>query len=241
MTDILTAQREPAATRWWRRPWVAPLFLLVTVFLAFSLPRYLTFDPAQSRVPAPDGASWHYPLLVAHVLFASVAMISGSLQVWPWFRQRYPLAHKHLGRVYVFAGVLPAGVSGFIVGANSPFGPINQVSNVMLAVLWLAFTATAVHAARQRRFGDHRKWMIRSFALTMSIITNRLWGIPVGLWLEPQLATIFGGSEIALGQAISGLTAWLGWTVTLLAAEWWLQRRKKRSVGPRQAPAVAVA
>jgi hypothetical protein len=27
-----------------------------------------------------------------------------------------------------------------------------------------------------------------------------------------------------MGQAIAGLAGWLGWVVTLLIAEWWLER-----------------
>ncbi|WP_249044655.1 DUF2306 domain-containing protein, partial [Crossiella equi] len=145
MADQVVAQR----VRWWRRPWVAPLFVVVAVFLAFSVPRYLTFDPARSRMPDP-GVSWHYPVLVAHVLFASVAMLTGCLQVWPHFRQRFPHVHRYLGRVYVFGGVFPAGVSGFAIGVVSPFGPLNQVSNTMLAVLWLGCTVAALRTARQR-------------------------------------------------------------------------------------------
>jgi hypothetical protein len=66
--------------------------------------------------------------------------------------------------------------------------------------------------------------MIRSFALTASIIINRVWGVLWFIILSPQLSTTFGGSEVALMQTVSGLSAWLGWVVTLLIAQWWLER-----------------
>ena len=211
-----------------------PFAFLVLVFVAFSLPPYLTLDPALSRVPKAEAYPWHYPVLVAHVLFGAVAILTCVVQVWPWFRQRYPAVHRVVGRVYVFGGVLPAGVTALAIGVVSPFGPLNQVGNVLMASLWLAFTITGFRMARQRRFVDHRRWMIRSFALTASIMSNRIWAVVGAITLSPQLDTTFGGSEVALLQAISGLAAWMGFIVPLLIAEWWLERgdaRKRRSRG----------
>jgi uncharacterized membrane protein YozB (DUF420 family) len=208
-----------SAPRWWRRPWLVPLMLVALLFLAFSLPPYTTLNPQLSRVPS--SFPLHYPLLVAHIGFASIAMLTACLQIWPWFRQHHPVAHRRIGRVYVFAGVLPAGVCGLILGAASPFGPVTAGSDVMLALLWLTFTIVGFRMARKRRFGDHRRWMIRSFALTFSIITNRIWGIIMVLTLPAEQ-----------GANIGALSAWLGWTTVLLIAEWWIV---ERGVGKRRA------
>ena len=116
------------------RPWsVAPLLVLVIAFVAFSLPPYLTLDPAQSRIPIAGTPSGYYPMLVAHVIFGSVAILTCCLQVWPWLRARYPDVHRRIGLAYVFAGVLPAGVLGLILGAQTAFGPVLRASNVLLA------------------------------------------------------------------------------------------------------------
>ncbi|MCM6773875.1 DUF2306 domain-containing protein [Nocardia sp. CDC159] len=213
---------DPRRERWWRRPWVVPLGFVVFAFLAFSVPPYLTFDPDRARVPAPPDFAPHYPLLVAHVLFGSVAMVTCCLQVWPWFRQRRPRAHRISGRIYVFGGVLPAGVSALGIGAFSPFGPVARVSNVMLALLWLTCTVIGFRMARRRRYADHRRWMIRSFALTLSIIGNRLWGAIVLIVLstaDPALP------QERLTEVTAGIGTWLGWTIALLVAEWWVVER----------------
>lgn len=230
-TEPGTTRRGPARPRttWWRRPWVGPLAFIAVAFLVFSLPPYLGLDPDRSRVPQPEGFPAHYPLMVAHVLFASVALLTCCVQVWPYFRQRYPAAHRRIGRVYVFGGVIPAGLSALPIAVVSPFGPMAQVSNVLLAVLWLTCTTIAVRKARARRFGEHRRWMIRSFALTVSIITNRVWGVVWGITLGPQLDTTFGGSEQFLQQTVAGLTTWTGWVIPLLIAQWWLDRRPRGS------------
>ncbi|GAA3988470.1 DUF2306 domain-containing protein [Allokutzneria multivorans] len=216
-----------------RRPWMAPLALVVLAFLALSLPGYLSLDPSRSRLPSPPGFPEYYWILVSHIIFGSIAMVTCCLQIWPWLRQRNLALHRRLGRVYVFAGVLPAGLLGFVVGVNTPFGPVAMASHVILSTLWLGTTAMGIITARKRRMAEHRRWMIRSFALTMSIITNRLWSALAAAALEPQIATTFGGSEIAFMHAIGSLSSWLGWTIPLLVAQWWLDRRPARRRTPR--------
>ena len=201
------------------------LLLLAGAFIAYSLPPYLTLDPARSRIAPPPGSTSYYPLLVSHVVFGSVAMLGGCLQVWAWFRGRFPRLHRRVGYLYVFAGVLPAGLMGLTLGAMTPFGPVLRASNVLLAIVWLAVTFTGFRAARAGEYDVHRRWMIRSVVLTLSVITNRVWAVVWFLALSPQLATTFGGSETLMVQTIAGLSGWLGWTIPLLAAEAWLEAR----------------
>jgi hypothetical protein len=225
-TDLRPPRVEPGRRR---RPWIGVLGLVVVAFLAYSLPPYLALDPARSRVPAPAGFGAHYWILVGHAVFGSIAMVCAVVQIWPWVRRRFPVLHRYAGRAYVFGGVLPSGLMALTVGALSPFGPATRASDVMLAVLWLGTTWAGYRAARERRFGDHRRWMIRSFALTLSIILNRLIGPLAAILLEPQLATTFGGSEIAFGQTTSAISAWVSWTLALIAAQLWLDRKPRRA------------
>lgn len=233
------ASQARRSTNWWQRPWVVPMAFVVTAFIVYSLPPYLGLDPSQSRVPPPDGFPAYYPLLVAHIAFASVAMLTCCLQVWPWFRQRHPVAHRRIGRGYVFGGVIPAAVVALPIAVAAPFGPVAATSNVLLAVLWFGCTVTGFRMARARRFADHRRWMIRSFALTLSIISNRIWAVVWPIVLAPHLDTMFGGSEQALMQAITGLTTWCGWVIPLLIAELWLERGRRRSQPAKQGTATA--
>jgi hypothetical protein len=104
-------------TKWWRRPWIFPLGALVAIFLAFSLPPYLSMDPGRSRVPQPESLGVaHYWTLVPHVLFGSIALATAVLQIWPWLRRTHPAWHRRAGRLYVFGGVLPAGLTALVVG-----------------------------------------------------------------------------------------------------------------------------
>ena len=221
---------------------LAPLLLgaVAAIFIAFALPPYLSLDVARSRIAPPTGVRAYYPLLVAHVVFASVAMAAAIVQIVPVIRTRFPGWHRRSGRIYVFAGVLPAGLTGLVIGILTPFGPVLRASNVLLALLWLTCTGTGFRMARAGRYADHRRWMIRSVTLTLSIITNRLWAVLFTIALVPQLDTTFGGNQALMVQTIAGLSGWLGWVLPLLAVEWWVIERV-RSHGAVATPAVAVS
>lgn len=198
---------------------------LVMAFLAYSLPPYLT---GGTRVPATFGL--HYPLLVAHVLLASMAMACAVAQLWPAMRRRHPAWHRRTGRVYA-ATALPAAASAIVIGAATPFGPILAVSNVVLGLLWLLFTIEGVIAARQRRFGDHRRQMLRSVTLALSIISNRIWTPVLYVVFDPLRASVFGGNEEKYLWLVAGAGGWLGWTIPLLLLQMWLRRQSVPATG----------
>src|SRR5262249_28251712 len=141
------------------------------------------------------------------------------------------------GRVYVFSGVLPAGLAGLVIGSLSPFGFVLRVSDVLLAILWLGCTSAGFRAGQLGEFAKHRRWMVRSFALTMSIITNRIWAVVFTITLAPHLSTMFKGDETFMVQTIAGLSGWLGWVLPLLFAEWWLVERAQPNTNLAPRPA----
>lgn len=225
MTSTMNA--PPAAPpRRARRPWIVPLMLVVTAFLAFSVPPYLTFDPANSRLEPPAGNDLYYPLLVAHVLFGTVAMSTACFQIWPAFRARHRRGHRITGRIYVFAGALPAGVLGLYIGWHTAAGPSVRVANLVGSALWLIVTLVGLRMARQRRYNDYRRWMSRSFALTMSIALSRVINIPATIVLTPQVDTTFGGSEELMTYSAASIGVWLSPLLLLLLTDWLLERRK---------------
>jgi uncharacterized membrane protein YozB (DUF420 family) len=141
-----------------------PLALLTVIFIGYALPPYLTLDPAGARIqPMPPYVSY-YPLLVTHIFLGSVALLAACLQVWPWLRRSHPAIHRWSGRVYVTAA-LTASVCVMIIAPMGQFGANQRVANTMLAVLWFITTLAGFRAIRQRRYADHRQWMLRSVAL----------------------------------------------------------------------------
>jgi uncharacterized membrane protein len=195
------------------------LSLVVVAFLALSLPPYVT---GHTRVPATFAL--HYPLLVGHVMFASAAMVMAVVQIWPGLRARRPALHRRCGRVYVVAAI-PAAVCALVIGAATPFGPFLAASNVVLASLWLWFTTTGYLAARQRRFREHRRQMILSATLALSIISNRIWTPIIFISLQPLQHKVFDDNKDHYLWFAAGLGAWLGWTIPFFTVRRWLNRR----------------
>src|SRR6201991_2349473 len=200
--------------------WLAPaLAAVVVAFLAYSVPPYFT---GGTRVPATFAL--HYPLLVAHVMFASVAMGAAVVQIWPRLRTRRPVLHRRVGRIYVYTAI-PAAACAMVIGAATPFGPFLAVSNVFLASLWLWFTINGYLAARQRRIAQHRRHMLRSATLALSIITNRIWTTVLVITCEPLQDSVFGGNKEHFVWFVAGVGAWLGWTIPFFTVQRWLNRK----------------
>lgn len=195
------------------------LAIVVAGFIAFSVPPYFA---GGTRVPATFPL--HYPLLVAHVMLASVAMVAAVVQIWPRLRARRPVLHRRCGRVYV-ATAIPAAGSAIVIGVATPFGPLLAVSNVTLGALWAWFTVLGYLAARRRHPSAHRRHMVRSATLALSVITNRIWTPTIFITLHPLQDSVFGGNAEHFQWFAAGVGAWLGWTVPLGIVQWWLTRR----------------
>jgi hypothetical protein len=128
--------------------------------------------------------------------------------------------------VYVCAAI-PAAAFAMVIGAATPFGPLLAASNVLLGAVWLWFTINGFVAARQRRFAEHRRHMVRSATVALSTISNRIWTPVLFISLQPLQDSMFGGNDEHYLWFVAGLGAWLGWTIPLGAVQWWLTRKKR--------------
>lgn len=233
--ELSPARRlNPAATfhkPWWRRAQVVPPAILSLMFLVYALPPYLGFDPDKARITnLRRDIWWHYPALNAHIMFGTVATIAVVFQLWPWLREEHPRAHRIIGRVYVFGGVLPAGILALFV---MPFsgGP---AGNTMEGICWLLTTFAGVRAARRGRWPEHRRWMLFSYAFCIQIIWGRLLIVSLALAAPDVLQANF---PLVLETA-----SWIGTFINIVLVQWWLERTAKRGIpmwtGQRQDPVV---
>lgn len=152
-------------------------------------------------------------ILVTHIASSPIALIIGAIQFFPKKRAARPILHRWLGRIYGVA-ILVGGISGLMLAYNALGGPIAGWGFGLLAVIWVGITGNAIRFAMARNFVEHRKWMIRSFALTFAAVTLRLY--LVGFMLA--------GFEYA---AASIYIAWMCWVPNLIFAEWWIRRKAR--------------
>ena len=220
-----------------RRRW--PLVTLVVVSLAvlgYMLSAYVPPEMSTSRVPV-QGNVTQYVLLVGHIGTATVATLAGLAQFWPWLRTRHPRVHRWTGRVYFFLGVFPSSVLAIPVALMAPFGVPNQAGLLLVDAAWLATAVAGYRAARQRRFTDHRRWMIRNYALTFSSLASRFVMPIMALVIGSQAAgPAYHGDRTAIVHDNASASIWVGVLLTVLAAEWYVQRRY--GVPPRRPAAV---
>jgi hypothetical protein len=197
-------------------------FLVVAWLLVFVIPAYATLDPAQARIALTPGNPFHYPLLIVHVASGTVAMLSGCVQVWPRFRRRHPRAHRVSGRVYLVSVVVGSPALAALIffrAENLGREPTTVVIGFSaLTLLWAGTAIAGYAAARQRRFADHRKWMLYSFAFTLSIIWSRT--AFVAALPFPRLDP----------RWIAENVGWFPWVLNLLIVQWWLNRTARRPV-----------
>jgi uncharacterized membrane protein len=223
----MTAGPAAATPRKARKIWL--MFVVATVFGAVLVSPYLLLNIDNSRLDVSGEA--HYAVLVVHIFTAFIALVLGPLQFIPAIRT-HRRVHRTIGRLYLFAGVLPSALATVPVALLSG-RIITQIGLTIPAVLWLITGALAYRAVRRHDYTQHQKWMMRNYALTFLAVTSRVL-VPLLLLAQiPFTATNVGSigdnapSMIPIGQA-------LGWIVNLIAAETLIRRRRSRSVRSRR-------
>ena len=157
------------------------------------------------------------PWLIAfyiHVFSSIFALAAGCTQFSNTIRQG-PL-HRWIGRSYVFNILLITGPSSLLMAFYANGGLTSRVAFLILSILWWGYTYLAYRSALNSDFIAHRRWMLRSFALTLSAITLRLWKMALAHYFEWPPMDIYR------------LVAWLGFVPNLLAIECYLYYRKKK-------------
>ena len=164
---------------------------------------------------APPGVSGNHAglgWLIVHASCAGAALLLGPWQFFAGVRLRRPVVHRWIGRSYV-ALCLVGGVSGAVLAWNTAAGEVARWGFGLLAITWLIVTSLGYLAARRRDFVSHRRWMIRSFALTFAAVTLRVY-VPLSM---------VAGLSFAMAYPI---IAWVCWVPNLAVAEAWIRTRR---------------
>jgi uncharacterized membrane protein len=199
----------PARPREWplALAWLA--LLVPATLIGGDALRYVNFDA--SRLADEIRINMlHAPIpFVLHTTFGGLALLLGPWQFVASLRRRYPRVHRWIGRCYVLCCLI-AGVAAYPVAFGTLAGPVAAAGFTCMATAWLATTLLALAAIRRGRVAAHRRWMVLSFALTLSAVTLRVsLLVPFFFWLEVM--------------PIYRVTAWSSWIGNLLVALLWLR------------------
>jgi uncharacterized membrane protein len=118
--------------------------------------------------------------LLAHVLTALPCLIFGPWLFLPRFRVRHMKIHRVMGMCYVI-GVLTSSIIGFLLGSINQYGVAAKFGFMTLAVFWFTTTALGYWTIRQSNWIAHRRWMIRSYGISLAVVTIRFLGTPEGM------------------------------------------------------------
>lgn len=212
--------KPPARRGWWT--WFALSSLAITVlavgpYATASLAQLSADDHGVASNYA-DRSAFFQAALYVHASAAGLALLLSPLQFAARIRRSKPRLHRTIGKV-VLAAIAVAGVAGLVLSFVNEAGLVGVFGFGGLALAWLGSATCAYRAARSRDFTNHRRWAIRTFALTYAGVTLRLQTI-VFVTLQVALGADAGA---AFDRAYYVVT-FSCWVPNLVVAEWYLRR-----------------
>lgn len=142
-----------------------------------------------------------------HIAGGMLAIALGPFQFIRKFRERYLHVHRSIGKLYVFAILVIGAPTGLYMAFFANGGAYASFGFILMSILWFYTTWMGLQTIMKKQIIQHQQWMIRSYAVTFSAVTLRLW--------VPFLSI---GCNMDHIQIII-LTAWISWLFNLLAAE----------------------
>ena len=199
------------STAWNRSTWVG--WWLMT-FMAVGVAGYGAVAMLLSLSGQLPSMTHHFPDrtigAAMHFGVGGFVLLIGPFQFLPRLRASKPTLHRWTGRLYV-AGCLASGVAALVLAPDAITGTVAQIGFTLLAVFWIVTTSTALVRALQRKFAEHRRWMIRSYALTLAAVTLRIY-LPSSFALDIPFETAYPIISFAC------------WVPNAIIAEWMLRR-----------------
>jgi len=156
----------------------------------------------------------YFIFFYAHIVGGLLALFTGCILFAYSFQFKFPKFHRSLGKIYCIGVLLLCSIGGFAMSFFSIGGIFSTIGFLVLSLLWFYTTWKAFIYARNKNFEHHKKWMTRSFLLTLAAPILRL-----ELFLNFQ----FNWFETTTFYI---LTAWISWMPQLLVFEFLNWRRK---------------
>ena len=151
-------------------------------------------------------------LFYTHVYTSIFVLLSGFLAI---LRKDLGLKnfHRNAGKVYIFLILILSAPSGIYMGFFANGDIYSKISFVILGSLWWFTTFRAYQFARQKKFKQHKQWMWRSFALTLSAVTLRMWKVIIVYLFHPNPMDVYE------------IIAWMGWVPNILLIEYLIAKK----------------
>lgn len=151
------------------------------VFTAIALATVYVLWNNERFVVQPDHPAWtHYApfkwVLLPHAIFGSIVLLSAPFQFSDRLRERFPKAHRIMGRAYIFGVYVLAPTGAWIQYFQERMGAPRSftILGIVDAALLIGTTTLAGYFAYKRKLGVHRQWATRSYAVALVFIFARV-------------------------------------------------------------------
>src|SRR3954471_4733458 len=151
--------------------------------------------------------------LLVHIVFGTIALFTGPVQLWLGIADRRMAVHRQLGLAYMGAVVVSA-TAAYVIALSPSAGWVFGSGLMGLATAWLTTTSLAFLAIRRQLLEQHKEWMIRSYVVTFGFVFFRVGATTLG--------AIAPADQLQQVQAL----AWACWALPLLFTELIIQGRK---------------
>ena len=181
------------------------------------------------------GDRMHNLIVSLHLLFTTIVIAGGALQLIPAVRRHWPRFHRWNGRTYLISALLASAAGLVMTWTRSSTGGGLDVNLAITinALLIIAFAALAFHHARARRIDVHRRWALRLYLAMLGA-----WFFRIGLmfWIIANHGPAGFDPDTFRGPFITFLS-FAQYLLPLLVLELYLRARD--GGGPRFRLAVA--
>src|SRR4051812_48438347 len=154
--------------------------VLIAIVLVFAMIRVRTDWPhiINGTVPDDDFARRfvaHPWMGYLHIVPGVIYLLGAPLQLSRRFRTRHYRGHRRLGRALLSCALL-SGILALCFGLLHSWGGWLEASAAFVFGAWfVACLMLAFGAIRRDDVPQHRRWMIRAFAVGIGIGTIRIW------------------------------------------------------------------
>lgn len=116
-----------------------------------------------------------------HFAAGGIILLLGFIQLIAAVRNRFPVLHRFVGRIYVAASIV-AGIGGLVfIAVNGTIGgAVMNLGFGLYGILMIACAIQTIRYARRGELATHRAWALRLFALA---IGSWLYRMDYGFWL----------------------------------------------------------
>jgi uncharacterized membrane protein len=194
-----------------RAVWICVTFLsLIMIVVATRRILHLS-SPA---VDLDAGFARHPSLTLAHIIPGLAFVVLGPFQFMAGLRKRRPALHRWMGRI-LLADALVIGVTALIMSPQMAIGGgVETAATFVFGILFLFALGKSLVAIRARRIAEHRRWMIRSYAIGLGVATVR-----------PIIGVFFATARFThlTPQDFFGIAFWAGFILSLATAETWIR------------------